>query len=78
MSGSGAATTVSGRLWGADMKIWLTSDNVAWDARRYRYPAEQMLLTLFPGERPEYPETPIPTDLFAQPKIGRASCRERV
>ena len=40
------------------MKIWLTSDNVAWDARRYRYPAEQMLLTLFPGEKPQYPETP--------------------
>ena len=52
------------------MKIWLTSDNVAWDARRYRYPAEQMLLTLFPGERPEYPETPIPTDLFAQPNAA--------
>ena len=52
------------------MKIWLTSDNVAWDARRYRYPTEQMLFTLFPGERPEYPETPIPTDLFAQPNAA--------
>ena len=45
------------------MKIWLTSDNVAWDTRRYRYPTEQMLLTLFPGERPEYPEAPAPTSL---------------
>ena len=48
------------------MKIWLTSDNVAWDARRYRYPAEQMLFTLFPGERPEYPEAPIPKALHAE------------
>ncbi len=52
------------------MKIWLTSDNVFWDTPRYRYPAEQMLLTLFPGERPEYPEAPIPTDLFAQPNAA--------
>ena len=45
------------------MKLWLTSDNVDWDAGRYRYAAEQMMLTLFPGERPEYPETPPPADL---------------
>lgn len=43
------------------MKLWLTSDNVDWDASRYHYAAEQMMLTLFPGERPEYPETPPPT-----------------
>ena len=24
----------------------------------YRYAAEQMLLTLFPGQRPEYPDDP--------------------
>mgnify|MGYP001102815223 CR=1 FL=1 len=52
------------------MKLWLTSDNVDWDAQRYRYPAEQMLLTLFPGERPEYPEYPIPTALFAEPNAA--------
>ncbi len=45
------------------MKIWLTSDNVNWDTWRYRYPTEQMLLTLFPDERPEYPEDPAPTAL---------------
>ena len=45
------------------MKIWLTSDNVAWDTQRYRYPAEQMLLTLFPDERPQYPDDPAPTAL---------------
>lgn len=45
------------------MKIWFTSDNVHWDAQRYRYAAEQMLLTLFPDERPDYPDVPIPTAL---------------
>ena len=45
------------------MKIWITSDNVHWDAQRYRYAAEQMMLTLFPDERPDYPDAPIPTDL---------------
>ncbi len=35
------------------MKLWLTSDNAAWEAQRYHYAAEQMMLTLFPGERPE-------------------------
>jgi len=44
------------------MKLWLTSDNVDWDTQRYHYAAEQMLLTLFPSERPEYPDTPVPTD----------------
>ncbi len=48
------------------MKLWFTSDNVDWDGARYRYAAEQMLLTLFPGERPEYPDTPAPTALNAQ------------
>jgi len=28
----------------------------------YRYAAEQILLSLFPGERPEYPETPVDGD----------------
>ena len=48
------------------MKIWLTSDNVDRDAQRYHYAAEQMLLTLFPDERPEYPDTPAPTALDAE------------
>ena len=48
------------------MKIWLTSDNVDWDTSRYHYAAEQMMLTLFPAERPEYPETPAPTSLAAE------------
>ena len=45
------------------MKIWFTSDNVDWDASRCHYAAEQMLFTLFPGEKPEYPEEPVPTSL---------------
>lgn len=45
------------------MKLWLTSDNAGWDGERYHYSAEQMLLTLFPGERPEYPNTPAPESL---------------
>lgn len=48
------------------MKLWLTSDNVDWDTERYHYAAEQMLLTLFPGERPEYPDSPVPTSLASE------------
>ena len=48
------------------MKLWFTSDNVDWDPLRYRYAAEQMLLTLFPGEGPEYPDAPAPTALDAE------------
>ena len=29
-----------------------------WEPERYRYAAEQMMLTLFPGQRPEYPAQP--------------------
>ncbi len=45
------------------MKIWLTSDNVNWDTQRYHYAAEQMMLTLFPQERPEYPQDPPPQSM---------------
>ena len=38
------------------MKIWFTEHNWPWNPERYRFPTEQMLLTLFPGEKPEYPE----------------------
>ncbi len=40
------------------MKLWFLEDNWPWRPERYRYPAEQMLLTLFPGEKPEYPDQP--------------------
>ena len=48
------------------MKLWLTSDNVSWDSDRYHYAAEQMMLTLFPGERPEYPSDPPPESLASE------------
>lgn len=31
------------------------SPSCHWEMQRYHYPAEQMMLTLFPGEKPEYP-----------------------
>ena len=40
------------------MNIWFAEHNWPWSPEKYRFPTEQMLLTLFPGERPEYPEGP--------------------
>ena len=40
------------------MNIWFAEHNWPWNPDRYRFPTEQMLLTLFPGEKPQYPETP--------------------
>ena len=34
--------------------------NLILQGHDYRYAAEQMLLTLFPEERPEYPAGPLP------------------
>ncbi|MCI8423525.1 MAG: coproporphyrinogen dehydrogenase HemZ [Lawsonibacter sp.] len=45
------------------MKLYFEISNYPWQPERYRYAAEQMLLTLFPEERPEYPEGPLPRDL---------------
>ena len=39
------------------MKLWFVPGRWPWAGERFRFPAEQMLLTLFPGERPEYPES---------------------
>ena len=36
------------------MKLYF-HENQNWDPSRYHYAAEQMMLTLFPGEKPEYP-----------------------
>jgi len=36
------------------MKLYF-HQNQSWDPSRYHYAAEQMMLTLFPGEKPEYP-----------------------
>lgn len=40
------------------MKIWFSQTGWPWPPERFRFAAEQMLLTLFPGERPEYPPCP--------------------
>ena len=42
------------------MKLYFETSNFPWSPERYHYAAEQMMLTLFPGERPEYPEGPLP------------------
>jgi len=38
------------------MKLFFLQPNFPWQPERYHYSAEQMMLTLFPGEKPEYPE----------------------
>ena len=43
------------------MKLYFETSNFPWAPERYHYAAEQMMLTLFPGERPEYPEGPLPS-----------------
>ena len=42
------------------MKLYFEASNFPWAPERYHYAAEQMMLTLFPEERPEYPEGPPP------------------
>ena len=42
------------------MKIWFSEASWPWPPERYRFAAEQMLLTLFPEEKPEYPPGPPP------------------
>ena len=38
------------------MKLYFEPNQALWQPERYHYAAEQMMLTLFPGEKPEYPE----------------------
>ncbi len=45
------------------MKLYFAVSNFPWEPQRYHYAAEQMMLTLFPGERPEYPEEDPPRDM---------------
>ena len=42
------------------MNIWLREYNWPWQPERYRFPVEQMLLTLFPEEKPVYPDIKSP------------------
>ena len=41
------------------MKIWFSDISWPWPPERYRFAVEQMLLTLFPEEKPEYPSGPM-------------------
>ena len=45
------------------MKLYFETSNFPWSPERYHYAAEQMMLTLFPDQRPEYPEGPPPRDM---------------
>ena len=48
------------------MKLYFATSNFPWQPERYHYAAEQMMLTLFPGEKPEYPEGPLPQDMAGE------------
>jgi len=48
------------------VKLYFETSNFPWSPERYRYAAEQMMLTLFPEERPEYPEGPLPGDMSCE------------
>ena len=41
------------------MKLYLQESTCPWQPERYKYSVEQMMLMLFPGEKPEYPDTPF-------------------
>ena len=45
------------------MKLYFETSNFPWSPERYHYAAEQMMLTLFPGEKPEYPDASLPRDM---------------
>ena len=51
------------------MKLYFQETTTPWQPERYRYSAEQMMLTLFPGERPEYPED-LPRTLEGEPSAA--------
>ena len=49
-----------------------------WEPERYRYAAEQMMLTLFPGQRPEYPpQPPHSLEEGASARLALAAAGER-
>ncbi len=56
------------------MWIWFTEHNWPWHPERYRFPVEQMLLTLFPGEKPEYPSA-LPSGLRGEKGVMIALSR---
>ncbi len=60
------------------MKLYFEIPNYNWQPERYKYSVEQMMLMLFPGERPEYPEGYAPSGNEAVFSLDRKSDRTAV
>ena len=60
------------------MKLYFQESEL-WQPERYHYAAEQMMLTLFPGERPEYPqESPAPEENWVLFQLARDAGTARI
>ena len=60
------------------MKLYF-QESEHWQPERYHYAAEQMMLTLFPGERPEYPqEPPAPEENWVLFQLARDAGTARI
>ena len=60
------------------MKLYFQIQNYNWQPERYKYSVEQMMLMLFPGERPEYPEGYAPSGNEAVFSLDRKPDRTAV
>ena len=60
------------------MKLYFQIQNYNWQPERYKYSVEQMMLMLFPGERPEYPEGYAPSGNEAVFSLDREPDRTAV
>ena len=60
------------------MKLYFQIQNYNWQPERYKYSVEQMMLMLFPGERPEYPEEHLTSDNEAVFSLDRGLERTTV
>ncbi len=60
------------------MKLYFDPAPALWQPERFHYAAEQMMLTLFPGEKPEYPAQPphtVEEGLYTRFTLERAGDR---
>lgn len=60
------------------MKLYFQIQNYNWQPERYKYSVEQMMLMLFPGECPEYPEGYAPSGNEAVFSLDRKPDRTAV
>ena len=60
------------------MKLYFQIQNYNWQPERYKYSVEQMMLMLFPEERPEYPEGYAPSGNEAVFSLDRKPDRTAV